>query len=224
MGRPSRQFVAGYPVHVVHRGNDRHDIFRRDADYRILSRWLKDTADQYDVAVNAYVFMTNHLHLLLTPTFESTSISKMIQVLARNYAAYFNTRYERTGTLWEGRFKASLVTRDSYLLACHRYIDMNPVRAGIVSRPGDYPWSSHRFYAYREENPLVTPHRALSCLADDPEDRSERYLALFERPMEQRELDAIRESVNSGRPVGQPPRRGQGMGQSVRHDPAASGV
>ena len=208
MGRPIRQFVSGFPVHVVHRGNDRQAIFRCPADYRFLSRCLRDAAEEYRVAVNAYVFMTNHLHLLLTPR-GTPAISPMIQKAAGIYARYFNTRYQRTGTLWEGRFRASLVTRDAYLLACHRYIDLNPVRARIVSVPEDYAWSSHRFYAYGEPNPLVSQHPALSILGNDETVRRRGYLALFEKPFDGAELNAIRDSTKSCRPMGEarPPRR-----------------
>src|SRR6476620_11336818 len=180
MGRPIRQFVAGYPVHVIHRGNGRRDVFLCDADFRVMSRWLKETADEFEVAVNAYVLMTNHFHFLLTPTADCASLSRMIQVLARKYSVHFNTRYARTGTLWEGRFRGSLVTSDYYFLACHRYIDLNPVRAGMVTLPQEYPWSSHRCYADSEPSPLVTPHHAITTLGEDDGTRRLKYRALFE--------------------------------------------
>ena len=164
---------------------------------------------EFDVAVNAYVFMTNHVHLLLTPR-DKSSISRMMQWATRKYTVYFNARYQRTGTLWEGRFRASIIKRDEYLLTCHRYIDMNPVRARIVSVPGDYAWSSHRFYAHGEPDSLVKEHPALSCLGETHEARRRRYSALFERPMTANELKYIRECANSGRPIGEPAgRRGR---------------
>jgi putative transposase len=208
MGRPIRQFVAGYPVHVMQRGNDRQDVFRCESDFRFMWTSLKKASEDFAVAVNAYVFMTNHVHLMLTPRDES-SISKMMQWTQRRYCRYFNTRYERTGTLWEGRFRASVITRDEYLLNCHRYIDMNPVRARIVSAPRDYAWSSHRFYADAEPNPLVNAHDGLSCLGDDEESRRQGYANLFALPLGRGALEEIRACAKSGRPIGQPARRGR---------------
>lgn len=214
MGRPNRNFVAGYPVHVVQRGNGRQDIFRCDGDRRYMWHSLTRASAEFDVAVNAYVFMTNHVHLMLTPP-DERAISRMMQWATRRYTVYFNTRYQRTGTLWEGRFRAFLITRDAYLLSCHRYIDMNPVRASIVSMPGDYAWSSHRFYAHGEPDSLVTEHPALSCLGDTPVARRRRYSALFEQPLNERELKQIRDCVNSGHPIGESRKRRRPYQQGV---------
>ncbi len=153
------------------------------------------------MAVNAYVFMPNHVHMLLTPS-AADRISRSMHSAARRYAGYYNKKYQRTGTLWEGRFRASLVRTDRYLLACHRYIDLNPVRAGMVARPDLYPWSSHRHYAMGEPNPLVTPHPAIIALGGELSSTRDAYRALFSTPLDGVELEAIRSACRGGRPIG----------------------
>ncbi len=208
MARSPRQFVPGYPSHVTHRGNNRQRIFHCEADYRFLWRCIKEATDHYQVAVNAYVFMSNHLHMLLTPS-EPTSIAKAMHSASRRYAGYFNHRYERTGTLWEGRFHASLVATDRYLITCHRYIDLNPVRAGLAAAPEQYAWSSHRFYSLGEANPLVVPHPAIGVLGRDESSVRKAYQALVSVPLDEAELQAIRKACRSGRAIGaHAPRKG----------------
>jgi putative transposase len=201
MARTPRQFVPGYPSHVVHRGNNRQKIFHSETDYRFLWRCMKEATEEFQVAVNAYVFMTNHVHFLLTPG-DSFAISNAMHSVSRRYAGYFNRRYERTGTLWEGRFHASLVTTDRYLFGCHRYIDLNPVRAGLALDPSVYPWSSHRFYTMDEPNALVTPHPAIAALGDGRSSLRTAYRALFASPLDGAELEAIRKASLSGTPIG----------------------
>ncbi|MGZ5040121.1 MAG: transposase [Usitatibacter sp.] len=209
MARTPRLFVPGYPSHVVHRGNNRQNIFHCAADYRVFLEFLKEAAGEFEIAVNSYVLMTNHVHLLLTPN-ERSAISKALHSASRRYAGYFNHRYERTGTLWEGRFHASLVTTDHYLLGCHRYIDLNPVRAGLVDAPSQYFWSSHRFYAIGEPDSVVTPHRAVEGLGRDDAGRRLGYLALFEMPLEPADIEAIRRASLAGAPIGaRSPARGR---------------
>jgi putative transposase len=166
MSRPNRNFAPGFPAHVVHRGNDRQDIFKCTGDYLFLRKCLEETASAQGVEVHSYVLMTNHLHLLLTPK-DSLAISKLMHSVMRRYVGYFNARYKRTGTLWEGRFHTTTIGSDFYLLACHRYIDNNPVRAGLVPRPEEYPWSSHRYYALDDPDSLVTPHQTVIALGAD---------------------------------------------------------
>ena len=201
MARSPRQFVPGYPSHVTHRGNNRQRIFHCEGDYRFFWRCIKEAADELEVAVNAYVFMSNHMHLLLTPV-ESSAISRAMHSASRRYAGYFNNRYGRTGTLWEGRFHASLVTTDHYLLACHRYIDLNPVRGGLATVPEMYPWSSHRYYSMGEFNPLVTPHPGLEVLGHDETARRRAYRGLVAQPLEDAELEAIRKAARRGCAIG----------------------
>ena len=202
MARSPRQFVAGYPAHVTHRGNNRRWIFHCEGDYRFLWKCIKEAADKHQVAVNAYVFMSNHVHLLLTPE-DPWAISRTMHSASRRYAGYFNKRYERTGTLWEGRFHASLVKTDSYFLTCHRYIDQNPLRAGLARVPEQYPWSSHRFYATGEVNSLVTAHHAISVLGESEQSRHRAYRDLVSRPVRDADLDCIRKACRSGRPIGE---------------------
>lgn len=213
MARSPRQFVPGYPSHVTHRGNNRQRIFHCEGDYRFLWRCIKEATDECGVAVNAYVLMSNHVHLLMTPG-EPSAISKAMHSASRRYAGYFNHRYERTGTLWEGRFHASLVTNERYFLSCHRYIDQNPLRAGLARVPESYPWSSHRFYALGEHNPLVTAHHAIDVLGENDISRRNAYRALSARILDDAELDIIRKACRSGRtigengpPMGRPPRK-----------------
>jgi putative transposase len=136
-----RYCPAGYPVHVIQRGNDRQLCFAEESDLAAYANWLNEYSDQYNVQVHGWVFMTNHVHLLLTPQTDA-GISKLMQTLGRLYVRYFNHRYQRSGTLFEGRYRSSLVQQEEYLLACQRYIELNPVRAGLVHDPGDYRWSS----------------------------------------------------------------------------------
>ena len=202
MARSPRQFVPGYPSHVTHRGNNRQRIFHCEGDYRFLWRCIKEAADKHHVAVNAYVFMSNHVHLLMTPGEEGAAISKAMHSASRRYAGYFNHRYERTGTLWEGRFHASLVATDRYLITCHRYIDLNPVRAGLAAAPELYAWSSHRFYSMGESNPLVVPHPAIGVLGRDESSVRKAYQTLVSVPLDEAELRAIRKACRSGRAIG----------------------
>lgn len=200
MTRLNRSFIPGLPTHVVHRGNDRQDIFKCTGDYLFFRTCLGDAAKEYLIDVHSYVLMTNHVHLLMTPR-DPFGISKAMHSAIRRYAGYFNTRYQRTGTLWEGRFHSAVIGSDFYLLACHRYIDNNPVRAGIVERPELYLWSSHRHYARDESDPLITPHPTVIDLAHDVSGRRRAYRALFEAPEDPDHLQALRTASRRGCPL-----------------------
>ena len=167
MSRRPRFPVTGYPLHVVQRGNDRQPCFFADADYRFYLDSLGKAAGHYGVQIHAYVLMTNHVHLLVTPL-AAGAVSRMMQALAARYVRYVNARRERTGTLWEGRYKACLVDHDRHLLATCRYIDLNPVRAGIVAHPRAYRWSSFAGLARERHDPLLMPHPVLTQLGDPP--------------------------------------------------------
>jgi putative transposase len=199
MGRPLRKFRTGYPAHIWHRGNDRQAIFRCEGDFHFYWRCLFETSAKARVSVNSYVFMTNHVHLLVTPA-PGGSISEMMHDAEGRYGTYYNRRYGRTGTLWEGRFKSSGVEDDQYLITCHRYIDENPLRAGLVRSPEFYAWSSHRFYALEEANPLITPHPGFISLRP----RGAAYRALFDSELDAGELRALREGIRKNRTVGAP--------------------
>ena len=144
MARLPRFVLPGQPQHVIQRGNNRQDIFRAKGDYHYYLEKLGEVADKHQCDIHAYVLMTNHVHLLVTPHQEN-SIGKMMQTLGRYYVQYFNDRYQRTGTLWEGRYKATLIDTEQYLLTCMRYIELNPVRAkNMAKHASEYPWSSYR--------------------------------------------------------------------------------
>jgi len=207
MTRRRRHLIADCPVHVIHRGNNRQRIFHCDADYLLFTRCLLEGSLLYRVDIHAYVLMTNHVHLLMTPQ-ETGAISSMIQSVARRYVGYYNERYTRTGTLWEGRFHSSAVTTDRYFLTCHRYIDMNPVRACISRNPGDYAWSSHRHYAFGKADSMLTPHPVILGMAEDPARRQEAYRALFEEDFSENDLNQIRECAQRNAPIGEPKRKG----------------
>lgn len=157
MARLPRFVIPGHPQHVIVRGNNREPIFYTEADYQFYLEKLKQACDKHSCDVHAYVLMTNHVHLLITPHKEN-GISKTMQMLGRYYVQYFNYSYERTGTLWEGRYKASLIDSDNYALICYRYIELNPVRADMVDHPSEYPWSSYSHNALGEKNERVMHH------------------------------------------------------------------
>ena len=157
MPRKSRFFLPNIPVHAIQRGNNRQAIFFDEADYRLYLGWLKAAAEKYSCQIHAYVLMTNHVHILITPAHRD-SLSRLFQYVGRYYVSYVNNTYGRTGTLWEGRYKASIVEEESYLLSCYRYIELNPVTAGMVASPEAYPWSSFRCNGLGVTDELVVPH------------------------------------------------------------------
>ncbi len=163
MPRRPRFAVTDFPLHVVQRGNDRGACFFDDIDYVLYLRALRGAAAHYRVHVHAYVLMTNHVHLLVTPL-KSGAVSRLMQSVGARYVRHVNDARPRTGTLWEGRYKACLVARDEHVLAACRYIDLNPVRAGIVTHPMAYPWSSHAVLTGARSDPWIVPHPALEQL------------------------------------------------------------
>jgi putative transposase len=197
MARLGRYFLGGQPLHVIQRGNNRQAIFFEAADYGLYRDWLGQAAARYGVGIHAYVLMTNHVHLLATPR-ESESLPRMMQSLGRRYVRHVNKRYRRSGTLWEGRYRAAPIDSDAYFLTCSRYIELNPVRAGMVSDPADYPWSSHRALAGGAHDPLVAPHPLYVALGGDAAERRSAYLALFRQPLDAEFLDGLRAATNGG--------------------------
>jgi len=195
MARLPRFVIPGHPQHVIVRGNNREPIFYADEDYQFYLEKLKQSCDKHQCDVHAYVLMTNHVHLLITPQKED-SLSKAMQMLGRYYVQYFNYGYERTGTLWEGRYKASLIDSDTYALICYRYIELNPVRADMVDHPGEYPWSSYHHNALGEEDNLVVHHHLYQTLGRTDEQRQKAYRALFRARIPKRTLDEIRAMTN----------------------------
>lgn len=201
MARLPRLDLPGVPQHVIQRGNNRQACFAAEDDYVRYREDLADAAAVCGCAVHAYVLMTNHVHLLVTGTARG-DVSKMMQRLGRRYVACFNARYHRSGTLWEGRFKASLVDSGRYLLTCYRYIELNPVRAAMVAAPEDYRWSSHACNACGKPDTLVTPHPGYLILGKDPVSRQTAYRNLFARAIDDGELADIRAHVQQQKALG----------------------
>jgi len=197
MARLPRIVVPGQALHIVQRGNNRQPCFFADDDYRYYLDCLTEAAARYGGQVHAYVLMTNHVHLLLTPQSPETP-SMLLQSIGRRYVRYVNQLYRRSGTLWEGRYKSALIDSDRYLLTCSRYIELNPVRARMVGHPGDYPWSSYRSNTGEAETPLISPHPLYLALGRSPAARCLAYRALFERHIDSQDLLAIREATEAG--------------------------
>ncbi len=197
MPRQPRFSLPGQPQHVIVRGNNKSTIFHHGADNNFFISALKQSLEKHDCALHAYVLMTNHVHLLMTPT-TIESIPKTMQALGRRYVQYFNRKYGRTGTLWEGRYKASLIDSERYALTCYRYIELNPVRANMVTNPADYKWSSFNHNAFGQKNDLVRPHALYKRLGGTPDERQSSYRALFNAHLSAEELKAIRDSTNLG--------------------------
>jgi putative transposase len=195
MARLPRFVLVGHPQHIIIRGNNREPVFVADEDYQFFLDKLCDAAKKHQCDIHAYVLMTNHIHLLVTPNKEN-GISKMMQMLGRYYVQYFNYTYQRSGTLWEGRYKASLIDSEAYALLCYRYIELNPVRANMVSHPSEYPWSSYRANAVGQYNGLLTPHALYMRLGDNDESRQAAYRALFSAQISEMALTEIREAAN----------------------------
>ena len=195
MARLPRFVIPDQPQHVILRGNNRSEIFCADADYSFYLEKLKLACDKHGCSVHAYVLMTNHVHLLITPHFEQ-SLGKAMQMLGRYYVQYYNYCYRRTGTLWEGRYKATLIDSEAYLLTCMRYIELNPVRAGMVIDPADYPWSSYHYNALGKLNDWVVPHPEYLRLGKSNETRQAAYRDLFKHYLSEKNITEIREATN----------------------------
>lgn len=198
--------MPGLPLHVIQRGNNRQAMFASDDDFIRYRNYLVEAADRNRLAIHAYVFMTNHVHLLATPA-SLSSIPKTMQSLGRRFVRYFNKRYERTGTLLEGRYRAMTSEDERYLLTCMRYIELNPVRAGIAASPNEYRWSSYRSNAWGARDPLVRRHDILISLGATWPERHTAYRTLFHEILPQSTLEAIRDATNKGRALGNPENR-----------------
>ena len=201
MPRPPRLELPGVPLHVIQRGVNRSACFFGDADRRFYLKCLERAAAARGCNVHAYVLMTNHVHLLVTPA-EVGAVGAMMQDIGRRYVRVINTIHGRTGSLWEGRFRSSLVDSETYLLTCHRYIECNPVRAGIVTEPAAYPWSSHAHYAGRRADPLITEHEQFLALGKGIGDRRSAFHGLFSIPLADDVLAIIRTAANTDSAVG----------------------
>lgn len=178
MARKHRSFVSGFPVHVVQRGNNKNKIFFDDSDRLQYLDYLIAATDRHDCPVHCYALMNNHIHLLVTPSTDA-ALPKAMQSLNTRYVMHINRVWERTGTIWDGRYKTSLVDSDEYLTRVYQYIELNPVKDGYCKHPQDYIWSSHRFHALGELDRVVTAHRLYTLLGDTAPERQARYRRLF---------------------------------------------
>lgn len=202
MARLPRLTVPGYPHHIILRGNNRQPIFAGPPDYAMLLALIDEHARKLQVAVHAYVLMSNHLHLLATPE-TGDGIPQMMQAVGRRYVRNFNLRHGRSGTLWEGRYRSTLIQAERHLLACMVYIDLNPVRAGLTADPADYAWSSHGHYIGRRADRLVTPHPLFWELGNTPFAREAAYGALVRAGIGEDERRALTNSALQGWALGE---------------------
>jgi len=201
MARLARFYLKDQPQHIIQRGNNREPIFANQQDYEFYLECLLDAATTHQLKIHAYVLMTNHVHILASPL-EESSIPKTMQSIGRKYVQYFNHYYDRTGTLWEGRYKATLIDSETYLLTCMRYIELNPVRARLVRLPKSYPWSSFKFNALGEANKLITPHDLYNNLGKTLTKCQLAYSHLFKERLSIKTVDDIRDATNKAWPLG----------------------
>lgn len=201
MPRKPRFFVPGVPVHIVQRGHSREAVFFEDNDYLAYLRWMKEGALRYQVDIHAYVLMTNHIHILAT-AYDRDGITRMMQYIGRHYVPYINHTYGTSGSIWEGRYKASLIHDEEYLLTCMRYIELNPLRANMVRSPGQYRWSSYRCNGQGKEDELITPHAIYMSLGKTEASRLTAYKELFKAHLDKEMLEEIRSAWQTGTPLG----------------------
>jgi len=197
MPRGPRLVVPGVALHVVQRGHNRRDCFQHDTDYLVFLANLRELSTRTQCALHAYCLMTNHVHLLLTPP-SPQACARLMRDLGQRYVQYFNRRYQRSGTLWEGRFRSCLVDSARYVIACYRYIELNPVRAKMVPAAAAYGWSSHNGNAGRASNKMLTPHAEYLALAADDTARHAAYERLCSAGDEPAFLAEIRDATNGG--------------------------
>ena len=204
MPRRPRLVECQVPLHIIQRGNNRQPCFASESDYLVYLDLLRRAARAAECAIHAYVLMGNHVHILATPA-SRESPGQMMKAVGERYVRYFNERHERTGTLWDGRFKSCLVHSETYLMVCYRYIELNPLRAGMVSEPLQYRWSSHPTNAKGARDPLITPHYIYQSLGPDDEARQSAYRALFAQDIAEEHVVALRDATNHNYACGDRP-------------------
>ena len=197
MARLQRATPAGIPVHLLHRGNNRQACFKNNGDYSAFLWWLREYSEKFMVEIHTWALMENHYHLLCTPQIED-GLSHMVQALGRQYVRYFNRLNQRTGTLWEGRYRSCLVQPDSYLLEVYRYIELNPVRAALASNPAEFNWSSYQINASGKPSALCKPHAEYLKLGETRAECAENYKVMCESGLDEKRLEEIRKSINKG--------------------------
>lgn len=193
--------MPGTPLHLIQRGNNRSACFYAEEDYRRYLDHLHELSPKFGCAIHAYVLMTNHVHLLISGQ-AADSVSQLMKHLGQRYVQYINRSYKRSGTLWEGRYRSCLLQDEDYLLRCHRYIEMNPVRANMVEHPADYKWSSYRYNAQGEPDKLISPHPQYLALGQIEESRLIAYRELFRTDLDPHLVQQIREATNGGYALG----------------------
>jgi putative transposase len=201
MARLPRLTLAHHPHHVIQRGNNRQPIFASPADQPFLLALLAENAAKFKVAIHAYVLMSNHFHLLATPE-TADGLPQMMQAVGRRYVRYFNDRQQRSGTLWEGRYRSTLIQTERYFMACMVYIDLNPLRAGMVTDPRAFKWSSHGHYVGLNVDKLITPHALFWALGNTPFAREAAYADLVRAGLSADQQAALTSSVLSGWALG----------------------
>lgn len=218
MPRRPRLSLPNVPLHLIQRGNNRQVCFIADEDYRFYLEWLGDSAAKTCCRIHAYVLMTNHVHLLVSSE-RSEAPGELMKALGQRYVQYMNRTYRRSGTLWEGRYRSCLTQAEDYLLACQRYIELNPVRACMVAHPGEYRWSSYRANAQGEFDALIQPHEVYRALGMDDASRQTAYRELFRHELEPGLVDEIRRATNGNYALGSPlfaEQIGAALGRRVR--------
>lgn len=199
MPRVARGIIADIPYHIIHRGNNRQKIFFCEDDYKYFLSLIEEARSKYSCRLYSYVLMPNHIHFLLESSKNPENLAKYIKLIAQKYTQHINKVHKRTGTLWEGRYKSSLVSRDNYLLACSRYIEMNPIRAHMVKYGEGYIWSSYRYKVGKEVNSsLIDLDPLYMELGNNDKERQRNYQKLFKESIPIEEWDLIRKAVNKG--------------------------
>lgn len=201
MPRHARAILPEVAVHIIQRGNNRSTCFHRESDYLVYLDHLRELSRRHGCEIHAYCLMTNHVHLLATPR-AANACALLMKNLGQRYVQYVNRSRERTGTLWEGRFRSCIAQSDRYVLACYRYIELNPVRAGMVHCPGDYRWSSHLANAGGVRQTWLAPHPEYLALGNEDEARCTAYRALVDSGLDPAQLAEIRGATNSGGALG----------------------
>jgi len=201
MARLPRLVVPSQPHHVIQRGAGQQPVFIDTQDHRLFLEHLQTAAKKFNVALHAYVLMSNHIHLLATPV-ESTGLAKMMQWIGRYYVPYFNQKYGRCGTLWQGRYKTAVIDSERYFLICSRYIEMNAVRAGIVAAPENYLWSSYHHHVGERQDALITEHPLYWALGNTPFAREAAYRQLIQQALPNDAVTMLTNSTLKGWAVG----------------------
>ena len=202
MARLPRLSLPGYPHHVMQRGNNRQPIFKDAANYSYFLDLLDDNARKFELSIHAYVLMGNHFHILATPQ-TADGLPQMMQAVGRSYVRYFNDLQGRSGTLWEGRYRSTLIQTDRYLFTCMAYLDLNPVRASLVAEPKDYPWSSYGHYAGLRTDKLISPHPLFWSLGNTPFSREAAYAEMVRAGITADEQVLLTQSLLSGWALGE---------------------